>query len=382
LGSTQHLASVKEFQSTRKINISNIVSDLLGTAASVGAPDELINEALLPYLQTVAAEARKAKPNQKLMKMALEQSAVALDEYISDTLHQKSTVVKEWVDALLMQDVAWKADAPIDVGATTTDSDTSRSLEQAIQSAASHQIPLNPDEKADVRQLMKQATESARSKDYETALIQYDQALGLIEGKNNRQLEGQIWYYKGLSQWRQGDLDSAHSHLEQGLVVLKDSTHEALKSKIHHALGQTYSLDGQLDPAIDHYKEKLLVDTRQSDERGQIQSLTALGQLLMRQKDNPQAKQALSQALTLAQAYQHPSYLGQIYNYLGVLSAADDEHKAAYGLYKQALKVTKGAKARQIVYQNMAALFLKTNKPHQAMAALKKALAIVPTSAA
>ncbi|MEZ4574651.1 MAG: hypothetical protein R2857_07025 [Vampirovibrionales bacterium] len=344
LGSTQHLASVKEFQATRSINISNIVNDLLGTAASVGAPDELVNNNLLPYLQTVAAEARKAKPNQKLMKMALEQSAMALDEYISATLHQKSSVVKEWVDALLMQEVTWKAEQPIDVGFMSSEADTTRSLEQAIQSAASHQVPLNPEEKADVRELVKQANTAAKQRSYETALMLYNNALALIEGKHNRQLEGQIMYFKGLSQWRSGSLDTASETLEQALTVLKESSHEALKSKTHHALGQIYPKRGQLTPAVEHYKEKLLIDTRLSDERGQIQSLAALGQLLMRQKDNAQAKQALNQALTLAQAYQHPSFLGQIYNYLGLLSAAEDEHKAAYGLYQQALKVSTGAR--------------------------------------
>lgn len=370
------LATVKDVQAKRPINITSIVTDLMGTAVSVGASEELIQHTVVPYMQSIGVESRKDKPSAKFIKMALEQASKALDEYISDALRQKSTVVSEWMEALLMQDVEYKADQPIVLGASVESIDPAQALAQAIESTATRQPPLSPEGKAQVKSLMQSAALAAKAQRFDEAVDLYNQSEALLEGKSHRQLEAQIQYYRGLAFRKQGDLHSAELNLAASLSTLASGGPDTFKARVHGALAQVYEGLGHTALALDHYKEKLLLDTKQGDEHGQIKTLTHVGELLLNQREHLQAKQALNQALTLSQAYHYRKHLGAIYNHLATLTQEEGDYKAAHGLYKQALRHTQRPEAQQVIYQNLAALFLKVDNAPKAFNALQKALSL------
>lgn len=91
------------------INISQILVDFRNTIVSIGAPPELertVNE----YISLVEVESNKETPRKETIITNLKTASKMLDEYISQTLKKPSTVVQDWMDAFLLQQVDYKAD--------------------------------------------------------------------------------------------------------------------------------------------------------------------------------------------------------------------------------------------------------------------------------
>jgi len=92
------------------INISQILVDFRNTISSIGAPAELerkVNE----YLSMVEVESNNETPRKESIITNLKTASKMLDDYISQTLKKPSTVVQDWMDAFLLQQVDYKADA-------------------------------------------------------------------------------------------------------------------------------------------------------------------------------------------------------------------------------------------------------------------------------
>jgi len=90
-----------------------IVRDLQQTASLLGAPDTL-RQQLDDYLTLIDHEARQASPDTALIEASLKRAAQRLDAHVTQALGQPSTVVGEWVGALLQQPITWQIspDAP------------------------------------------------------------------------------------------------------------------------------------------------------------------------------------------------------------------------------------------------------------------------------
>ncbi len=75
---------------------------------AIGASQE-VNDEVEAYLNLVELQSVKENPSQRIIKSNLANAAVILDGYISETLNKPSTVVKNWIDALLLQKVEYKS---------------------------------------------------------------------------------------------------------------------------------------------------------------------------------------------------------------------------------------------------------------------------------
>lgn len=97
-------------QNPHDINISQILVDFKNTIASIGAPPE-IEKKVGEYIALVEVEANKEAPRKETIITNLKIASKMLDDYISSTLKKPSNVVQDWIDAFLLQQVDYKADA-------------------------------------------------------------------------------------------------------------------------------------------------------------------------------------------------------------------------------------------------------------------------------
>jgi tetratricopeptide (TPR) repeat protein len=95
---------------THQINISQILVDFKNTIASIGAPAD-VEAKVQEYIAMVEDESNKEIPRQETIITSLKTASRLLDDYISSTLKKPSNVVQDWIDAFLLQQVDYKADA-------------------------------------------------------------------------------------------------------------------------------------------------------------------------------------------------------------------------------------------------------------------------------
>lgn len=104
------LASIQDHTQGKAIHVRSVVGDFQNTLSAIGVPDSLKTE-IDTYLQAVSYQEGKAKPNATLVRHALKTAANSLDEFIADNLGHPSRVVRDWVDALLLQPLDFSAKA-------------------------------------------------------------------------------------------------------------------------------------------------------------------------------------------------------------------------------------------------------------------------------
>jgi len=96
-------------KTTHSINISQILVDFKNTIASIGATPE-IEQKVNTYISMVESEAAQETPRRETIITNLKTASKLLDDYISQTLRKPSSVVQDWMDAFLLQEVDYKAD--------------------------------------------------------------------------------------------------------------------------------------------------------------------------------------------------------------------------------------------------------------------------------
>ena len=94
-----------------RIGIEQVLTDFKNTANAIGAPDKIRAE-VDSYLALIEGQSQKENPNPQIIQANLRSASQILDEYITETLKKPSKVVENWVDALFLQQIDYKATAP------------------------------------------------------------------------------------------------------------------------------------------------------------------------------------------------------------------------------------------------------------------------------
>lgn len=85
-----------------RVNIAQIIKDFRGTYAAIGTPQCLVDE-VEDYLAKVVEHTKGDAPSINFVQTNLQNAAVIIDKYISETLEKESKVVQNWLDALFLQ---------------------------------------------------------------------------------------------------------------------------------------------------------------------------------------------------------------------------------------------------------------------------------------
>jgi hypothetical protein len=131
---TTRISAQTNPQGKEKLSLGSVVQDIRRTMAALGTDDET-QQAVEQYLNVTLLESQKETPSTGLMKGLLKSASDRLDGSISKTLEQPSRVVREWMDAVLLQDVNFKQ-----IEASNTASRSSLNQASALMESAQNAL--------------------------------------------------------------------------------------------------------------------------------------------------------------------------------------------------------------------------------------------------
>lgn len=98
---------IENMAKNNRVNIAQIIKDFRGTYAAIGTPQCLVDE-VEDYLKQVIEHTKGEAPSINFVQTNLQNAAVIIDKYISETLDKDSKVVQNWLDALFLQRINYK----------------------------------------------------------------------------------------------------------------------------------------------------------------------------------------------------------------------------------------------------------------------------------
>ena len=98
---------INNMAKNNRVNIAQVIKDFRGTYAAIGTPQCLVDE-VEDYLNEVIEHTKGDAPSINFVQTNLQNAAVIIDKYISETLDKESKVVQNWLDALFLQRINYK----------------------------------------------------------------------------------------------------------------------------------------------------------------------------------------------------------------------------------------------------------------------------------
>lgn len=369
-----------QFDRFQKIPLDAVIHDFKSTMNALGA-DEKTRSEVAAYLNVVRLQAAKEQPEVPFIKHTLRTAANSLDQFIGNALGQPSKVVKEWVDALLLQDIDYHADLPPDVLSPTTEpqtgsTDPSQAESQPDTAAVPPESTIATATKSQLKSLIEDAKACQKNGQSAEASQKLQDALALLADQNKPAWEGKVWQLRGRFYDQNGQWEEATAAFEQAASKFEVANLPQKQANALHALGSILDEHGQLEKAKDYYQQVVHLDAQFGDVKAQLRSLNDLGSLYLRQGHTGQAIETLQQAAQLLQTNPVPPQVQS--DILSNLASAQRQAKTYPGAiqsYQQALKTAKEAKD-QFRYTNnlqqLASLYVEANQPDQAMKALQR----------
>ncbi len=377
-----------QFDRSQKIPLDAVIHDFKNTMTALGA-DEQTRSEVAAYLNVVRLQAAKDQPEVPFIKQTLRTAANSLDQFIGKALGQPSKVVKEWVDALLMQDIDYHADLPpvetgaegngkpnneeVKFAANATENDANSDPAQAVPDDTKG---LSAAAKTQLKTLIEDAKTSQQADNSADANQKLQQVLDLLSNQDRPDLEGKVWQLKGRFADQSGQWEEAVSCFEQAANRFEAASLPQKQANSLHAMASILEERGQLDKAQAAYQQVVELDTQYGDAKAQLRSLNDLGSLYLHRGDAAQATQTLQQAAQLMQNQPVPPQVqSDILSNLGAAQRKAQDFTQAIQSYQQSLKTAREAKDRSrytSTLQQLASLFVEANQPDQAMKALQR----------
>lgn len=374
-----------QFDRFQKIPLDAVIHDFKSTMTALGA-DEKTRSEVAAYLNVVRLQAAKEQPEVPFIKHTLRTAANSLDQFISNALGQPSKVVKEWVDALLLQDIDYHADLPPEAVSAATNAEANSPAsekQQAEAEALSQEAGMATSTKAQLKSLIEDAKACQKSGQTTEAEQKLQDALALLADQNKPGWEGKVWQLKGRFYDQNGRWEEAIASFKQAADKFETANLPQKQATALHTLGSILEDHGNLDQARQAYEQVVSLDMQFGDIKAQLRSLNDLGSIYLRQGDAGQATQTLQQAAQLIQTHPVPAQVQS--DILSNLASAQRQAKAfpdAIQNYQQALKAAKEGKDRSrytSTLQQLASLYVEANQPDQAMKALQRLKSMQPS---
>lgn len=290
-GANQGIQPQNNVQGTKTINVSQIITDFKGTTNAVGAPKEVMEE-VNAYLDLIQAQAEKDVPNKKIIQSNLRNASQVLDGYISQTLKTQSNVVENWVDALFMQQVDYKANPeainpelklnfvdeenPVEnkpVTETETVLQAQAGEKEVLQEeeVSKHYVP--QDRK--MKNLFIRAKKSAGSEDKISALIALKQALNYAEKTDDIKMQSMLYFETADLYNKNGD----YSKALKGYKIAADMSEDGnLIAKSYMKTGKIYDKAGLVESAQKHWVSAIGYAGEADNIKLQVKALTNLAE--------------------------------------------------------------------------------------------------------
>ena len=293
--------------SNGKVNISQIIVDFKNTLKAIGASKE-VNEEVETYLKLVELQSVKENPSQKIIKSNLTNAAVILDGYITETLNKPSGVVKNWVDALLLQKVDYKTNCHSEAKpknlSNSENSQTDRSFamlrmtEGIMETKENNVLPQNDNiikkniqrpEDIKLEELYKKAEKIVDSGNFDKALSVYEKLIPFSQKIKNTEVETKLYMDKAYIHDENGDYIKALESYNKAANVAFKAGNQEIQAQAHYNMASIYDDFGKTDAALSHYYESISLDGQVENLKGQSLALNDIGNVFAGQYDYKQA---------------------------------------------------------------------------------------------
>ncbi len=336
------LATVAEQSRQNKIQLGTILQDFRSTMDALGA-DADVQAEVDAYLSVVAMQSRKETPAVPFIRQTLKTAADSLDGFISNALNQPSRVVRDWVEALLLQNIDYKdttggaapvPEAPNPVDGAQTKTVSEKPVSEDLPGAAGP----NPEEKHRIKDWVRQGRELSRQDRSAEALDLYRKALDALEGGSRPNLEGKVAQLSGREYEKAKRYDEALVYYHQASLRFSEAGQPVKQAQAEYAMAGIHDVRGELAQAQTHYESALNLVRQGGDPRRESRILNDLGVLYLRRHQNVPARQMLEQAAVSADGpLGEAALLPDIYSNLGALYRLEGRYKQAAGAYRQSL---------------------------------------------
>ena len=240
----------------RRINIESVLKDFKNTANAIGAPEAIKSE-VDAYLALVATQSQKENPNSQIIQANLKSASKILDEYITDTLKKPSNVVENWVDALFLQKIDYKA--PVKQQAQEAQTDVSlipqeETVTPEIQATQSESLQSQNDiyipTDENLKRMFIQAKKYAAIENKEKALYAFQTVADYAEEAGDVQTAAIAYYEQGVLYDDFNKLEDALYNFDR---ASKQSDDNNVKARAHLSMGKIYDDYINFEPAMSHY---------------------------------------------------------------------------------------------------------------------------------
>ncbi len=367
--------------SAQTINVSQIITDFKGTANAVGAPKEVTDE-VFAYLDLIQTQSLKDSPNKKIIQSNLKNASQVLDGYISKTLKTQSNVVENWVDALFLQKIDYKADPNAvnenfklklnneenQQAVQTVEEKTETVKEQSVISKS--YIPT--DEK--MKELFIRAKKTvANEKDEKIALISLKKALDYAVETEDTKMQSMIYF-------ETADLYNKKGHYAQALKGYKTAadmtSDENLIAKSYMKTGKIYDEAGLIEPAKQHWISAIGYAGESENLPLQVKALGNLADVQSEIYDSKSAYTFVNLANNLAEETNDDKVKGYSYKHSSKISEyLEDDSKALQYLKLSTKSYNKVQDSKNVIDNYISAADIMTNlgNPAKARNLLNKA---------
>lgn len=289
------------------ITVNQILVDFKNTLGAIGVTPEIEKE-VNGYLDLVHIQALKPKPTVNIIKSNLLNASNVLDTFITDSLGKPSDVVSNWVKALFLQNINWKAEQTTKVEPTITTPVTKyepHSYEELIEEAPSVEPPIQlsatkteittrkadlgqptkpvvPELTASNTELLKvyQQLESlVDSGEFEKAMPGYDKALQVARNIGDLKTEAKIYMDLAYMHDMNNNIPLSLEYYNSAALTGKALGDNEIQSKAHYNMGTLYDDVGKVDLALQHYFAALGLDGQTENIQGQSLTLNNIGNM-------------------------------------------------------------------------------------------------------
>ncbi len=381
-----------------KININQLLIDFNSTLNAIGASEEVEQE-VKTYLGLVENQSKKETPNKKMIISNLKIAADVLDTYISETLNKPSKVVKDWIDALLLQNIDFKADPKITKGAfesiTGEPPQTAKLAEKKLAEKAqtnqqeeivetlqqeepkteelTQQNVQNPT--ADkIKELVEQGDTFIVSSP-QKAMDYFSQAFTLAQNCQDKLAMADIYSKIAQAQNNANNLSQALDCLHASTVLAYSIGNEQLKTQNHKEMGKIYDEAGYMDNALDHYFASIAIDGELDDTSNQADTLNNIGKMYTDRYIKLSAVDYYKDALELAKVTKNTELMGNIFKNTAVTFKNHGDNEKALNNYKNAALLSSKAENKENlaeIYEEAGDLMLQMKHQKRAADLYKK----------
>jgi tetratricopeptide (TPR) repeat protein len=358
----------------KKIPLDAVLHDFQSTMDALGA-DEQTRSEVVTYLQVVGLQGSKEKPEVPFMRQTLRTAAGTLDQFITNALGQPSQVVKEWVDALLLQDIDYQLTEQPD-WLKKTPASSVENAQNAEQFAEVSPPAFDEVVKSQLKALIDTSKTQFKQQNVEAADQSLQRALGILDTHDQPLWNGKVWQLRARFQDKSGNWEQAATAYEQAAQHFETSGRVDLQAESLHTAATILDEQGQYQRAAAHYQTVVTLDSQQGNPAILLNSLNDLGSLYLRQGDTGNAVSTLERATR--EFFNTPAeqtVQSDVLNNLGAAYRSKQDYDSAIQTFQQSLKLAQTIRDKTrytSTLQQLAATYVENSQPELAMKALQQ----------